>query len=154
MGDQKSRHKQIVPYCCYSLVQIQLYVTARHLSLLASGSGNIDVLKRLLEYKVDVNTVYDGYTPLITASRNGHTDIVRLLLVHNADPNIRCEAFNTFPKVYLTALDVAENSDIKVLIRNQIRWYRRKAFVIMLAENGYIQSSPYVSNQYTTIEIQ
>lgn len=118
--------------------------SASHLSLLASGFGNIDVLKRLLEYKVDVNTVYDGYTPLITASREGRTDIVRLLLVHNADPNIRCEAFNTFPKAYLTALDVAKNSDIKVLIRNQIRWYRRKAFMIMLAENGYIQSSPYV----------
>ena len=30
----------------------------------------------------------DGDTPLYTASSNGHTDVVRLLLENKADPNI------------------------------------------------------------------
>ena len=79
------------------------------------------------------NSLY-GNTSLILASLNGHIDIVRVLLEHHADPNIQ----NNNGK---TAIDVARNSDIKLVIEKQIRWNRRKGLMIMLTENGYILPS-------------
>jgi serine/threonine-protein phosphatase 6 regulatory ankyrin repeat subunit B len=35
-----------------------------------------------------INICYEGVSPLYTASRHGHTEIVELLLNNNADPNI------------------------------------------------------------------
>jgi ankyrin repeat protein len=55
-----------------------------------------------------------------------------MLLCHNADFSIRDNDGRA-------AIDFAKNSDHK-LFENQIRWNRRKALMIMLAENGYIHS--------------
>ena len=94
-----------------------------------------DIVRLLLEHNADPNIQSNnGNTSLILASLEGHTDIVRLLLEHNADPNIQ----NKFGK---KAFEVTQNSNIKVLIENQVRFNRKKAFMIMLRENGYIQSS-------------
>jgi hypothetical protein len=56
---------------------------------------------------------------------------VRLLLSHDADLLIQAEDGRT-------ALDVAKNVDTIKEFLKQIRWNRRKALLIVLAENGYL----------------
>ncbi len=44
----------------------------------ASHNGHLDVVKRLLEFDVDVNArASDGKTPLIWATDEGHVEVVR-----------------------------------------------------------------------------
>jgi ankyrin repeat protein len=41
----------------------------------------------VLNDNADPNICYEGVSPLYTASRHGHTEIVELLLNNKADPN-------------------------------------------------------------------
>ena len=61
-----------------------------------------------LDCNADVNTKseYQGYTPLIQAAENGHLEIVKLLLQHDADVNTRKKDGDTA----LTAAIVAPTS--------------------------------------------
>ena len=70
--------------------------------LKASRDGNIELITRLLSTRMlDINSAletgredyhfdddYEATTPLFEAARNGHTDVVRLLLKRGAKPNI------------------------------------------------------------------
>jgi len=50
----------------------------------------LEFCRMLLEHKAAINIPRDdGETPLHAASRNGHTEVVRLLLEHGADPHAR-----------------------------------------------------------------
>lgn len=57
---------------------------------LAAESGNIPILKHLVEKKVDVRTCenIDGYTPLMMAASAGKVDSVRFLLEHGCTHDI------------------------------------------------------------------
>ncbi|CAG2234201.1 unnamed protein product [Mytilus edulis] len=68
------------------------------LDIVASHTGNIDILKLLIECKADLNIC----SPLCSASANGSIDIVNTLLKHNADPNICNNDKET--SVYIAAL--------------------------------------------------
>jgi ankyrin repeat protein len=47
----------------------------------AAFTGNVDMVKMLLEAGAEVNAKADnGWTALILAKRNGHAEIVRLLI--------------------------------------------------------------------------
>jgi len=58
----------------------------------AAYYGDLEMVRVLLEYGVDVNTRNrGGFTPLNYASRGGHRNdarVARLLIAHGADPNI------------------------------------------------------------------
>ena len=55
----------------------------------------------------------DGWRPLMYASKNGHKEIVQLLLDHNADISFKnCEG--------KTAVDLASSDEIKEMIRNYV----------------------------------
>ena len=43
----------------------------------------------LTQYKINLIYLYLGETSLMQAAENGHTDIVKILLKHGADVNIR-----------------------------------------------------------------
>lgn len=43
---------------------------------LAAGKGHVGVVKALLEAGVDTETVWDGATPLASASGMGHVDVL------------------------------------------------------------------------------
>ena len=104
----------------------------------ASYQGRVDIMNLLLKFgaQIDAQNV-DGETSLIIGSDRGHIAVVSALLEHGADPNIQ-------DKDGKPALALARKIKIKSLIRNQIsknHWNRRKALMMVLAENGYFRSS-------------
>jgi len=102
-------------------------------TLLIEHDRNVDIWKVLEARLHGAGQWQPPNYSCIQASENDYTDIVRMLLEHGADFNIK----NNNGK---TALDVTTESGIKLLIQNQNRWNRRKALMTVLAENGYIQS--------------
>jgi ankyrin repeat protein len=56
----------------------------------AASAGNNDVVELLLGYyaSIDQGNI-DGYTPLIVASLNNHPRVVRTLLAHGAEINVK-----------------------------------------------------------------
>jgi hypothetical protein len=55
--------------------------------IIASQTGNVDVVTKLLDNGVNPNAVNGTNSALITAIRNREPDVVKLLLSHEADPN-------------------------------------------------------------------
>ena len=55
----------------------------------AVQNGDIDRVRELLDSGINPNIIKYGQTPLKLASRYGSSDVVRLLLEHDANPNIR-----------------------------------------------------------------
>ena len=103
---------------------------------MASKKGHADIVRLLLERDADPNIQGEsGRTALIGASESGHVDTVRVLLERGADPNIQDDEGS-----FVCSLD--SNPTTKSLIENQIRCNRKKAFMLVLTVNGYIQSPP------------
>ena len=90
----------------------------------AVWTGNIELVKMLLEKKADVNArKTDGATPLFLAAIRGHTEIVKLLLDYKADVNrglpdgdtpLHTAAWNGHPEV------------VKILLENKADVNARK----------------------------
>ena len=68
----------------------------------------IELAKRLIELGADINTQGQrlrGYTALHAAIENRKIDATRLLLEHNANPNIQ-DAFGNIPLMKASHLDI------------------------------------------------
>ncbi len=77
--------------------------------MFAAGEGDLDSCKRLIDQGLNVNQQDEkGATALIYAVLNSNTEIARLLLGNNADPNITT-------KKGTTAKSVAKNKKIEGL---------------------------------------
>ena len=64
-----------------------------------------------------------GAFPLLLAAQNGHQDIVKLLLAHDADPRQQCPAPGK-EGIFITALDAAESlehKEIAQLLRHAMK---------------------------------
>jgi ankyrin repeat protein len=61
----------------------------------ASRMNNLDLVKKLIRYGVDVNSHYYNMTPLMEAATNGHADIVEYLIKNGADVNAQDEIGTT-----------------------------------------------------------
>ncbi|CAA9201182.1 ankyrin repeat domain-containing protein [Flavobacterium collinsii] len=57
----------------------------------AVGKGDLDFVKKLLEYGADVNEMSEGLSPLMIAARYNKVDIMRVLLAKGADASARNE---------------------------------------------------------------
>jgi serine/threonine-protein phosphatase 6 regulatory ankyrin repeat subunit B len=68
-----------------------------------------------LNNKADPNICYEGVTPLYTASRHGHTEIVELLLNNKADLNICYEGLSP---LYIASLH-GHTENVKLLLNEK-----------------------------------
>lgn len=71
---------------------------------LAISNGEVEVVKKFIEYGADVNERTNGMTPLMYAARYNQTEIIKLLISKGADVKAKC-------KNGLTALKYAEISN-------------------------------------------
>jgi len=79
--------------------------------LKAAEAGNLEIVNDCLVAGADVNVkLSTGATPLMLATFDGHTDIVRLLLENGANPNCK------FPGKNVTPLMIAaQNNHIEII---------------------------------------
>lgn len=57
----------------------------------AVSKGDIDFIKKLIEYGADVNEISEDLSPLMIAARYNKVDILRVLLANGANPSARNE---------------------------------------------------------------
>ncbi len=81
----------------------------------AISKGDIESVKKFIEYGVDVNEESNGMTPLMVAARYNKVDIIKILIANGARVNVKNE--NGF-----TALKYAElsNANESVLLLKQV----------------------------------
>jgi ankyrin repeat protein len=72
----------------------------------AISKGEVDFVKKLISYGVDVNQKSNGLTPLMIAARYNKVDIIKLLLANGARAKDQNE-------IGITALKYAEISNAK-----------------------------------------
>ena len=51
--------------------------------------GDIETVKKFIQYGVNVNEYFNGITPLMLAARSNKVDIVKLLLAKGADAGLK-----------------------------------------------------------------
>lgn len=57
----------------------------------AVSKGDIEIVKKFIEYGADVNQMSDDMTPLMTAARYNKVEIIKFLLANGAVPTIKNE---------------------------------------------------------------
>ncbi|KQB41324.1 ankyrin repeat domain-containing protein [Flavobacterium aquidurense] len=57
----------------------------------AVSKGDLEFVKKLIEYGADVNEISEDLTPLMIAARYNKVDILRVLLSNGANPSVRNE---------------------------------------------------------------
>jgi len=55
----------------------------------AIQKGELDVVKKFIEYGADVNEKSNGLTPLMVAARYNKVEIIKILLAHGADASLK-----------------------------------------------------------------
>lgn len=73
--------------------------------------GDVEAVKKFIEYGADVNEKSNGKTPLMLAARYNNIEIVKLLLEKGASKSIKDEKGNTALK-YAEASNAKEAADL------------------------------------------
>ena len=92
-----------------------MFETPAQKLIIAANEGRIDDVRNALHAGVDADTVSYGVTSLHAAAREGHIEIVRLLLENGADPNFELDS-------HITPLHMAaafgQTAIVKLLLEN------------------------------------
>jgi ankyrin repeat protein len=75
--------------------------------------GDLDTVKKFIEYGADINEVSNGMTPLMFAARYNKTAIVKLLLDKGADKSVKDEKGNTAIKY----AELSNSQDVLTLLK-------------------------------------
>ncbi|MFD2556398.1 ankyrin repeat domain-containing protein [Sphingobacterium tabacisoli] len=109
----------------------------------ACATGLLQHIQMMIEHKKDVvNELSDhGFTPLGIAAHFGKEDVVRLLLLHHANPNISSQnGYNTYP--LHAALGINHDGITKMLIESgaevNVLQYGGIAPIHLAAQHGNI----------------
>lgn len=109
----------------------------------ACATGLLQHIQMMIEHKKDVvNEISDhGFTPLGIAAHFGKEDVVRLLLLHHANPNIASQnGYNTYP--LHAALGINHDGITKMLIESgaevNVLQYGSIAPIHLAAQHGNI----------------
>ena len=109
----------------------------------ACATGLLQHIQMMIEHKKDVvNELSDhGFTPLGIAAHFGKEDVVRLLLLHHANPNISSQnGYNTYP--LHAALGINHEGITKMLIESgaevNVLQYGGIAPIHLAAQHGNI----------------
>lgn len=92
-----------------NLVNEKYFYTASTPLCVAISKGELDIVKKFVEYGADVNERSNGMTPLMIAARYNKVEIIKFLLEHGANLNAKDEKG-------FTALKHAELSSAKEAI--------------------------------------
>lgn len=84
----------------------------------AISKGELEIVKKFVEYGADVNEKSNGMTPLMVAARYNRVDIIEFLISKGADVNMKSEKG-------FTALKYAELSNAKEAAE-VLRKYKKK----------------------------
>ncbi|TGN18951.1 ankyrin repeat domain-containing protein [Leptospira idonii] len=114
--------------------------------------GNSENVRNLLQrgYNPDLpEDTYDRMTPLMVASKEGHDEVVRVLLAFRANPNAKSRnghtalmmaAYNRYPKVVKLLLDAGADpniqSDAGHTALSEILLTEKEEIVHLLEEKG------------------
>jgi len=113
----------------------------------ASRDCHSDTSKGFIEHGVDPNMRrFDGRTSLMLASESGHIDVVRVLLMLGADHNMTDLLGSTAVSLAAPAV----KSLVEDQIEREILWNRKKAMMMVLGENGYLQSVSVIATLSTS----
>lgn len=71
----------------------------------SAANGDVQKCEELLKHKdVDVNCMFGGHTALQAASQNGHLEVIRFLLKHDADVEIEVFILSIYVYLYFLLL--------------------------------------------------
>jgi ankyrin repeat protein len=102
----------------------------------ACRKGHFGVSKLLLKNRANVDIPNrSNETPILSAIKNNHHDICRLLIDYNCDITIRSHKDGRTVQYYID-----KNKELLDYYNFNTRWMRRKYFMIVLVENGYMPS--------------
>ena len=115
----------------------------------ASADGLVDVAQWLLDIGADANAQADSRgTPLYIAAMNGHSEIVRILLGHGADVNLKAAAMENYTPLHkassgghlnVVQLLIEHGADVHARDKNQLTplLYAKNAETMqLLIKNG------------------
>ncbi|AWH86253.1 ankyrin repeat domain-containing protein [Flavobacterium album] len=69
---------------------VRTYVTTTPLGV-AISKGDVDAVKKFIEYGASVDELSNGMTPLMIAARYNNVEIIKMLLEKGANVKVKCE---------------------------------------------------------------
>jgi ankyrin repeat protein len=76
---------------------------------MASGEGNMEIVKLLLENSADINAAGATLPAILVAASNGHINVVKLMLEKGAIVNLKDE------REYEAVMNAAHNGHLQVV---------------------------------------
>jgi len=117
----------------HSLLLFILHISMTALNW-ASRKGYLNISKLLIQNGADVNIPNrSNETPIFSAIKNNHYEIYCLLISYNCDITIRSFKDGRTVKYYID-----KDTQLLDYYNSTTRWMRRKHFMILLVEHGYI----------------
>ncbi len=130
----------------------------------AAVDGDIDMIKRLIERGIDVNSYYQGRTALIDAAIRGRTEIVKLLIQAGANANLGDQIDGDVPPLYTVAMESygryeSSNDILELLVDggadiNAVHGYGNITALMGVARNGNIDGVKFLVEKGADINIK